>query len=113
MTVAVIAGAAWSMLSGRLMVAVLPAASTAVPEKRWAAPSVAALRSAGQVASFPLSSAQVKWIVTGVRNQPLPAVCDRAAVIVGGVWSEPVLTVVVVVVAPVTGSTTGVFTVGL
>src|SRR5688572_27404129 len=103
-TVAVIVGAVRSSLSVMVVVAVLPAPSTAVPDTRWAALSSPVWTSAGQVATVPLSSAQVKRTVTGARNHPLTAGRDNVAVIVGGVRSEPVPTTVVVVVSVVAGS---------
>jgi hypothetical protein len=66
----VIVGGVLSILSVTLVLALLPAASVAVPETIWLAPSVVIVCGAGQTATGEVASAQTNVTVTFVLFHP-------------------------------------------
>src|SRR5207248_11662696 len=91
--VAVMDGLVWSMLIVTVVLAVLPARSTAVPVTAWVSPSVVRVSGAGQTAMPERASLQVKVTVTGVLFHPLPLAAGAAlASMVGLVVSTRALT---------------------
>src|SRR3990172_9483319 len=80
-------GWVWSRLITTLVVAELPALSTAVPVTVWFAPSVDTVDGAGQYA-IPLASEHVKVTITSELFHPAAfGVGETEAVIVGGIVS--------------------------
>jgi hypothetical protein len=84
-TKAEIEGAVLSMFSVTLVLAVLPALSTACPEMVWWAPSVLSVAGGGQLAIPEVASLHVKVTVTVVLFHPAALAAGLAsAVITGG-----------------------------
>jgi len=90
--VMLIVGGVLSSLTVIDVEALLPAASVAVPEMIWLAPSVVTVCGAGQLATAEVASLQANVTVTLLLFQPAAFGAGEAvAVIVGGSLSTPTI----------------------